>query len=1059
MLTWNCNSQPDMNAIHFAGLLASALLAMPSVAQGLTWTRLAPLTSPSARHAHAMAYDAARQRVVLFGGNTSLTGSYAGDTWLWNDIDWLQSTPAASPVPRAGHAMTYDGLRQQVVLFGGRTQASTFGDTWEWDGVSWVARFPLQSPSPRSHHALAYDEARQRVVLFAGLGIGAIPLAETWEWDGTNWTQLTPAQNPSPRISTAMTYDAARQRVVLFGGSNGLATFGDTWEWDGSNWAQSAPVTSPPALQGHAMTYDAMSQRTVLFASAGSGLPGITWEWNGINWMQFTPPSNPMGRAEHAMTYDAARQRVVLFGGLTSVLVGDTWVRGTPPTQAFAMPFGTGCGSPPLGFVPDASGRPVLGGVGSATIVNAPTNIAGVALGWNNLSYGPFPLPLTLAGIGMPGCDLLQSADIVGLGVSPLAPSTLSFSLAIPNVPGLLGTNIYIQAYALAPSVNPLQVISSNGIHWRFGDLGASIEYSIHEPFFSGIQLDRDSSAGMWAGGTAMFGPIGGDGRHGDLGALLDAATAGQVIGGTYLGHIPPVGGKRTFQFDTDNTIIPAASTTTGSAIAVTDGRFYFDKMVVPADVRLRFIGSNPPVFTAMGRLDIQGEIDVRGQSLTTMPSATSIPGQPGGAGGIFGGAGGQGGDRCNGFSPATPANNGRNGFDAKLLGGHAYFMSAVGTGGGGSTVFPSTGLNTSLYFGVTTGLAYCVSASAGGGGGGFLVPGSDGRVLFNNHGNPPPLLSQMGPLAPGGSALQLFPFPVAGAQRSSLHFLVGGAGGGGSASNACLCLSVLRSWAPGAGGGGGGGAIGLRAGDFLNVAPVGSVLAGGGWAADSPAGVAAGPQCAPAGGGSGGSMVLQSGGLAMVLGLLDVRGGLGGQFNRSSSPPLPPIGATVQIAGGSGAPGFVRFELPTAPTPGHLVGMLPPATAANVGTLAETDDLVGCRSKFYPTGLVSGPTYLRYEVRATVGGVPTVFSDDPAVSATPAQVGAPVRILLQAADLDPTTGQPLLLRPWRTSVISSPGQIGIAADGLNSFRFMLVVDRTVAPQVVVTRVVVVFSI
>src|SRR5262245_21062455 len=181
-----------MNAIHVAGLLASALIAVPSGAQGLIWTQLAPLTSPSARDSHAMAYDAARLRVVLFGGNATLTGVSVGDTWQWTGVNWLQSTPAASPPPREGHAMTYDAVRQRVVLFGGRTQASPLGDTWEWDGSSWVARFPVHNPSPRSSHTLAYDEARQRVVLFGGLDVGAGPLAETWVWDGTDWAQAAP---------------------------------------------------------------------------------------------------------------------------------------------------------------------------------------------------------------------------------------------------------------------------------------------------------------------------------------------------------------------------------------------------------------------------------------------------------------------------------------------------------------------------------------------------------------------------------------------------------------------------------------------------------------------------------------------------------------------------------------------------------------------------------------------------------------------------------------------------------------------------------------------------
>jgi hypothetical protein len=70
----------------------------------------------------------------------------------------------------------------------------------------------------------------------------------------------------------------------------------------------------------------------------------------------------------------------------------------------------------------------------------------------------------------MPGCDLWQSADILGLGTAPLTPSTLAFSLAIPNQPTLLGFHLYMQAYAFAPGVNPLQIVISNGIDWMFGN-------------------------------------------------------------------------------------------------------------------------------------------------------------------------------------------------------------------------------------------------------------------------------------------------------------------------------------------------------------------------------------------------------------------------------------------------------------------------------------------------------------------------------------------------------------------------------------------------------------
>ena len=71
----------------------------------------------------------------------------------------------------------------------------------------------------------------------------------------------------------------------------------------------------------------------------------------------------------------------------------------------------------------------------------------------------------------MTGCDLLQSSEIVGLAATPLTATTLEFSLAIPNDPGLLNAHAYLQAFALAPNVNPAWIIVSNGIDWLIGDV------------------------------------------------------------------------------------------------------------------------------------------------------------------------------------------------------------------------------------------------------------------------------------------------------------------------------------------------------------------------------------------------------------------------------------------------------------------------------------------------------------------------------------------------------------------------------------------------------------
>jgi hypothetical protein len=48
---------------------------------------------------------------------------------------WVERTTLTGPGPRAGHAMCYDSARGRFVLFGGRTGApylSELGDTWEF---------------------------------------------------------------------------------------------------------------------------------------------------------------------------------------------------------------------------------------------------------------------------------------------------------------------------------------------------------------------------------------------------------------------------------------------------------------------------------------------------------------------------------------------------------------------------------------------------------------------------------------------------------------------------------------------------------------------------------------------------------------------------------------------------------------------------------------------------------------------------------------------------------------------------------------------------------------
>ena len=376
--------------VLFGGLVANQghpVLADTWEWDGINWVERAPATSPPARIDHAMAYDSARGRVVLLGGD--LGGMGSTDTWEWDGDNWSRRTPVTSPPLRTGHAMAYDSARGRVVLFGGSWTAK-LGDTWEWDGTDWVQRTPVTSPPRRSSHAMVYDSVRGRVVLFGGFGVGDDILNDTWEWDGTNWiqrtpatsppfsanhamaydsarrrvvlfaenatwewngsdwTERTPAHHPPTRVDQAMAYDSGRGRIVLFGGVDGFGGYGqqDTWEWDGNDWVDRTPATGPPSRLLHPMVYDSARARTVLFGGQGFPLELLadTWEWDGA-WTRRTPTTSPSWRSDHAMAYDAARGRVVLFGGYqddpspsqyardTWEWDGDDWIERTPATS------------------------------------------------------------------------------------------------------------------------------------------------------------------------------------------------------------------------------------------------------------------------------------------------------------------------------------------------------------------------------------------------------------------------------------------------------------------------------------------------------------------------------------------------------------------------------------------------------------------------------------------------------------------------------------------------------------------------------------------------------
>lgn len=306
---------------------------------------------------HAMAYDAKRKRLVVFGGQyyDGVGDRISGDTYeLFFDADgaahWIKATPATSPPARSDAGMAYDPKRGVIVMFGGDGNGMTEGyELWEYDGATWTKRLQEDTvngtvPSMVGP-ALAFDSVNGVIVIY-----GVNTTNEMYTWNGTQLAKFTgalPTANASPRYSAVLVPDGNR-RLMLYGGhsaasSSPLLTTGLMWFYDGSTWTQ---AERPSAVGGAGVVN--VSDRGAVVRFGGSTNfqgPGTseTWELSRRGWTRFAS-GNPPGLVFTQLAYDDSRQQVLMFGGTTDggaagvvtnetwTRSGTTWLRRTPTT-------------------------------------------------------------------------------------------------------------------------------------------------------------------------------------------------------------------------------------------------------------------------------------------------------------------------------------------------------------------------------------------------------------------------------------------------------------------------------------------------------------------------------------------------------------------------------------------------------------------------------------------------------------------------------------------------------------------------------------------------------
>ena len=137
----------------------------------------------------AMAYDQARGETVLFGGSPVGSPGILNQTWTWDGKDWTLRHPAHSPPSRWMAHACYDAARKRVVLFGGWHGAWVLRDTWEWDGKDWRMIKVTRWPKDGLMSGMCYDSKTGKIIGF--LNYVGNPSDVMVEYDGKEWKPVT----------------------------------------------------------------------------------------------------------------------------------------------------------------------------------------------------------------------------------------------------------------------------------------------------------------------------------------------------------------------------------------------------------------------------------------------------------------------------------------------------------------------------------------------------------------------------------------------------------------------------------------------------------------------------------------------------------------------------------------------------------------------------------------------------------------------------------------------------------------------------------------------------
>ncbi len=395
-------------------------------------------TLPSARADATAIYNPATNSMVMFAGLTgscSTPGEVTlNDTWLLSSANgfgtptWTNLIPngdSGAPPARRGHTAVYDAANDRMTIFGGDALgcSSKFNDVWVLANAtghtgtpSWIQLSPTGGPpTARSDTTAVYDRRNNIMIVSGGTGDFGSPIHDTWVLTNANglngtpkWMQLAPTGGPPTATwARATVYDPASNRMTVFGGGNccGGTLYNEVWVLTGANgleagsqWIQLSPTgTAPKPRLGPTAVYDQPSNRMVVFGgdlstqnppTAQSNSVWVLTHANGLNgtpaWLNMTTsgtPPSPRGGdiMEPTMVYDQRTDHFLIFGGASgNTVLNDSWVLQTQSLAA--SPFSLSFPGQTVG-TPSASMTITLINTGSTAVTNLSVGLVGTSSG------------------------------------------------------------------------------------------------------------------------------------------------------------------------------------------------------------------------------------------------------------------------------------------------------------------------------------------------------------------------------------------------------------------------------------------------------------------------------------------------------------------------------------------------------------------------------------------------------------------------------------------------------------------------------------------------------